>query len=267
MPDQPPGLEREPVADGLTFDRWLGGRLALVQPMGGHRVGTDAALLAAAAGTPEGRIADVGAGVGAVGLALAQRSEHAFADLIEIAPDLAELAGVNAQRNGLSGRTRVLSLDVLKAAGRRAAGLVDETADCVVTNPPFYEAGTVRASANQGRALAHVLPPANGGEALEAWIRASLALLKPGGRFVMIHRPDALAAILAAVENRLGAVALRPVHPSAGVSAHRLLIAGVKGSRAPLRIAPALILHEADGRLATEADAIHRGEATIDWGG
>jgi tRNA1(Val) A37 N6-methylase TrmN6 len=267
MPDQPPGLEREPVADGLTFDRWLGGRLALVQPMGGHRVGTDAALLAAAAGTPEGRIADVGAGVGAVGLALAQRSEHAFADLIEIAPDLAELAGVNAQRNGLSGRARVLSLDVLKAAGRRAAGLVDETADCVVTNPPFYEAGTVRASANQGRALAHVLPPANGGEALEAWIRASLALLKPGGRFVMIHRPDALAAILAAVENRLGAVALRPVHPSAGVSAHRLLIAGVKGSRAPLRIAPALILHEADGRLATEADAIHRGEATIDWGG
>ena len=103
MPDPPPGLEREPVADGLTFDRWLGGRLALVQPKGGHRVGTDAALLAAAAGTPEGRIADVGAGVGAVGLALAQRSERAFADLIEIEPDLAELAGVNAQRNGLSG--------------------------------------------------------------------------------------------------------------------------------------------------------------------
>ena len=76
-----------------------------------------------------------------------------------------------------------------------------------------------------------------------------LALLRPGGRFVMIHRPDALAAILAAIENRLGALALLPVHPRAGAGAHRLLVSGVKGSKAPLRIAPALILHEADGRL------------------
>ena len=82
----------------------------------------------------------------------------------------------------------------------------------------------------------------------------------------MIHRPDALATILAAIENRLGAVALLPVHPSASAGAHRLLIAGVKGSRAPLRIAPALILHQADGRLTPAADAIHRGQAPIDWG-
>ena len=194
-------------------------------------------------GFAEGRIADVGAGVGAVGLALAQRSERAFADLIEINPDLARLAGINAARNGLQARARVLRLDLLKAGERREAGLADETADCVVTNPPFFESGTVRVSPDEGRARAHVLRSAEGGAALEAWIRASLALLRPGGRFVMIHRPDALAAILAAVENRLGAVALLPVHPSASAGAHRLMIAGVKGSRAPLRIAPALILH------------------------
>ena len=82
----------------------------------------------------------------------------------------------------------------------------------------------------------------------------------------MIHRPDSLAPILAAAENRLGAVALLPVHPSAGAGAHRLIVSGVKGSKAPLRIAPALILHEADGRLTAEADAIHRGEKLIDWG-
>lgn len=253
--------------DGVTIDRWLGGRLVLVQPKGGHRVGTDAALLAAAAGTPAGRIADVGAGVGAVGLALAQRSGRACADLIEIDPDLARIAEINAERNGLQGRARVLRLDVLEARERREAGLADEMADCVVTNPPFFEPGTVRVSPDGGRARAHVLPPVERGATLAAWLRASLALLKPGGFFAMIHRPDALATILAAVENRLGAVALLPVHPSASAGAHRLLIAGVKGSRAPLRIAPALILHEADGRLTPQADAIHRGEAPIDWGG
>jgi tRNA1(Val) A37 N6-methylase TrmN6 len=266
MPDPSAGLESAPIADGFTVDRWLGGRLALVQPKGGHRVGTDAALLAAAAATPEGRIADVGAGVGAVGLALAQRSERAFADLIEIDSDLARLAGINAARNGLQARARVLNLDILQSSKRREVGLADETADCVVTNPPFFESGTVRVSPNQGRARAHVFPPTDSRATLEGWIRASLALLRPGGRFAMIHRPGALAAIVAAVENRLGAVALLPVHPSASAGAHRLLIAGVKGSRAPLRIAPALILHEADGRLTAEADAIHRGEAPVRWG-
>ena len=266
MPDRSPGLESDPVAEGLTEDRWLGGRLALVQPKGGHRVGTDAALLAAAAGTPEGRIADVGAGVGAVGLALAQRSERAFADLIEIDPDLARLAGINAKRNKLEARARVLKLDVLRPAERRVAGLADETADCVVTNPPFFESGTVRVSPNEGRARAHVLSPAENGATLEAWIRASLAILAPGGRFAMIHRPDALGPILAAIERRLGALALLPVHSFAGAGAHRLLISGVKGSKAPLRIAPALILHGADGRLTAGADAIHRGEALVDWG-
>src|SRR5271168_620777 len=115
MPEPPRGVESDPIADGFTVDRWLGGRLSLVQPEGGHRVGTDAALLAAAAGTPEGRIADVGAGVGAVGLALAQRSERAFADLIEIDSHLARLAGINAARNGLQARARVITLDVLEA--------------------------------------------------------------------------------------------------------------------------------------------------------
>jgi tRNA1(Val) A37 N6-methylase TrmN6 len=266
MPESPPGLESDPIADGFTVDRWLGGRLVLVQPRDGHRVGTDAALLAAAAGTAEGRIADVGAGVGAVGLTLAQRSERAFADLIEIDPDLARLAGINAARNGLQARARVLRLDILEPGKRREAGIAGETADCVVTNPPFFESGTVRASPDQVRARAHVLRPAEGGATLEVWIRASLALLRPGGRFVMIHRPDALASILAATERRLGGLALLPVHAFVSGSAHRLLVSGVKGSKAPMRIAPALILHGAEGRLTAEADAIHRGEALLKWG-
>jgi tRNA1(Val) A37 N6-methylase TrmN6 len=258
--------ESPTIADGLTEDRWLGGRLALVQPRRGHRVGTDAALLVAAAGTPEGRIVDVGAGVGAVGLALAKRSTLASVDLVEVDPELAQLAERNAARNGLQ-RVRVWRLDALNPKERREAGLVDKLADCVVTNPPFFDARAVRASPDEGKARAHVLPGSEAGATLASWIQSSVAILAPGGRFVMIHRPDALSLILAAVGSRLGALALLPVHPTIGASAHRLLVAGVKGSKAPLRLAPGLILHQADGRLTAEADAIHRGERLIDWGG
>ena len=150
------------AADGLTEDLWLGGRLALVQPKRGHRVGTDAALLVAAAGDArQGRIVDVGAGVGAVGLALAKSSALASVDLVEIDPELAELAESNAARNGLQARTRVLRLDALNSRERREAGLV-KSANCVVTNPPFFDAAAVRASPDEGRARAHVLPRAGG---------------------------------------------------------------------------------------------------------
>jgi tRNA1(Val) A37 N6-methylase TrmN6 len=266
MPDPSAELGSAATAEGLSEDRWLGGRLVLLQPKRGHRVGTDAALLAAAAGTPEGRIVDVGAGVGAVGLALAQRNPLASVDLVEIDPELARLADSNGARNGLQARARVLRLDVLNPKERREAGLT-EWATCVVTNPPFFDANAVRASPDERKARAHVLAGAEAGASLADWIQASLAILAPGGRFVMIHRPDALALILAAIGNRLGALALLPVHPTVGASAHRLLVSGVKGSKATLRIAPGLILHGAEGRLTGEADAIHRGERLIDWGG
>lgn len=251
----------------MSSDEWLGGKLRLLQPKEGHRIGSDAALLAAAAAVTEGRVVDVGAGVGAVGLAVLRRRFGLSADLVEIDATLADLATGNAARNGLARRARVLSLDILEPKARREADLADDGAEAVFTNPPFFDPGAVRPSPAEAKRQAHVLSPGDRSVApLVGWIRASIAILKPGGKFVMIHRPEALGAILAAVENRVGAVALLPVCPRAGASAHRLLVSGIKGSRAPLRIASALVLHGADGRLTPEADAIHRGEALVDWG-
>jgi tRNA1(Val) A37 N6-methylase TrmN6 len=250
-----------------TTDAWLAGRLRLIQPVKGHRVGSDAALLAAAA-PAAARVADIGAGVGAVGLAIALRYLAARVDLVEIDPELASLAARNAAANGLAERVRVIIADVTLAPSRRAGGLSDGEADLVATNPPFFAPTDVRASPQPGRARAHVLPGSHGEgrSALAAWIKGALAPLAPGGRFVMIHRPDWLSAILAAFAGRLGAIAILPVHPRAEAPAHRLLIAGVKGARSPLTIRPPIVLHDAAGGFTPMAEALHRGEAAIDWG-
>jgi tRNA1(Val) A37 N6-methylase TrmN6 len=247
--------------DATSLDAILGGRLKLRQTRDGHRVGLDAILLAAAAGAPAARLADVGAGVGAVGLALLQRWPEATGELIEIDPALATLAKDNAALNGLADRARVAVADALDAESRRAAGLEDEAADLVVANPPYLAADAARVSPDRRRARAHV---AGGGPAaLADWVVACLALLEPGGRFVMIQRADALAALLPAFAGRLGDLALRPVHPRADAPAIRLLISGTKGSKAPLHILPGLTLHEADGSATPLAAAIQRGEATL----
>ncbi len=247
--------------EATSLDAILGGRLRLRQRRDGHRVGLDAILLAAAAGAPVARLTDVGAGVGAVGLALLQRWPAATGELIEIDAGLAALAEENAALNGLAARARIVVADALAPNSRRAAGLADEAADLVVANPPYLAAEAGRASPDPRRARAHVA--GESAAALADWVVACLALLAPRGRFVMIQRADALPALLPTFERRLGDVALRPVHPRADAPAIRLLISGIKGSKAPLRILPGLTLHEPDGAATPLAAAIQRGEAML----
>lgn len=246
----------------LTDDGFVGGELKLLQPRAGHRFGTDAALLAAAARSrlvPGEAVADLGSGVGSVGLALAHWGARRAA-LVEIDPTLADLARENAARNGLSEIALAVCADVAevgRARGPEAAG--PEAFSLVVTNPPFDDAGRFQVSPDAGKARAH----ADGGDVIETWALAATRLLRPGGTLVMIHRAEALAGVLAALSGRFGDVRLRPVHPRAGAPATRLLIAARKGRRAAPAILPGLVLHGESGAFTPEIDAIQKGRATI----
>lgn len=237
---------------------WLGGRLRLYQPpRGAHRAGTDAALLSRLVRPKSDcTIVDVGAASGAVGLAAALEEPSARIVLVERDADLVRLARRNIEENGLQGRAVVIAADVFSVEALRAAGLGPEMADIVLTNPPFFEVERHRPSPVAGKASAHTF--AEGG--LEPWLKACLDVLKPGGTLGLIHRADALPDCLAAMKRRFGGIMVRPVHARAGRPAIRVLITGIKGSRAPFSLAPPLILHGEDGVMTPEADAIHRGQ-------
>lgn len=241
------------------------GRLQLLQPVRGHRAGTDAVLLAAYAPADPGPLAiDAGAGTGAVGMGLALRAPHTRLVLVERDPGTAALARRNIVLNHLETRALVAEADLLRARARRAAGLADASASLVLTNPPYFEMGAVRASPNPGRVAAHIHAA---GSDLTAWIRACAALAAPAGRLVIIHRPQALSDLLVACRGRFGDLRVKPVHARSDGPAIRLLVTGIKGSRAPLVLLPALVLHDPTGRFTPQAEAIHRGGALIDFGG
>src|SRR6266436_5224559 len=130
-----------PMSVEVTEDAALGGRLRLKQPKRGHRVGHDAILLAAASPARAGeRAVDLGAGVGAAGLALALRVEGTEVVLVEVDAGLARLAAENAQLNGLNARVRSTVLDVAAPARAfAAAGLGPESVAHVLMNPPFND--------------------------------------------------------------------------------------------------------------------------------
>ena len=240
--------------DVAATDAFFGGRLRLRQPARGHRAGTDALLLAAAAPLEfEDLALDVGAGVGAAGLAFAALRPKARIGLIEIDPATAALARENLALNGMAERGEVFEADALVPMRRRAVGLVDARAGLVISNPPFLDPRRTRASPDPDRRRAHVAPAdaAEDGASqapyeawLAAWIAACLALARPGGTLILIHRPEALGAMLAALEGRAGAATVLPVYARAEAPATRILLRAKKGSRAPLSIAPGLILHE-----------------------
>jgi tRNA1(Val) A37 N6-methylase TrmN6 len=242
----------------VTEDALLGGRVRLTQPARGHRAGTDAVLLAASAPVKaDDVVIDVGASTGAVGLMAALREKKARFVFVERDPALADLCRRNIRDNEVQGEAIVA--DVLDRDSRLSGGLIPESAELVLTNPPFLEEGQARISPDRGRADAHALPA--GG--LEAWLKACTRLLKPKGRLVLIHRADRAGDCLEALGRGMGGIALRFVHPTIDQPAIRILLTAVKGSRAPLSILPPVILNGPDGRFTAQAEALHRGECTL----
>src|SRR5215216_3912614 len=141
----------------ITDDAVLEGRLRLKQPARGHRFGHDAILLAAACPARVGdEVVDLGAGVGAAGLALAARVQGCLVTLVEIDPALAALATENAQRNELAARVRTVVLDsTAPARAFAAAGLQQESVARVLMNPPFNDPVRQRTSPDRSRRFAH----------------------------------------------------------------------------------------------------------------
>ena len=197
-------------------------------------------LLAAATPARSGdRVVDLGAGVGAAGLAVAKRVAGIELVLVEIDEGLADLARGNAAANAIA--ADVIMLDVTSAAEVfAAAGLPPDSVDVVLMNPPFNDPARHRASPDKAREIAHVATAATP----EKWVRAARRILKSGGALALIWRADGLVEVLSALGRGFGSLEILPVHVEARVPAIRVLIRAIKGGKAPLQIHAALMLND-----------------------
>jgi len=245
----------------LTDDAVLGGRLRLLQPRRGHRFGHDALLLAAATPGRNGdRAVELGAGVGAAGLALAVRITGLRMTLVEIDERLAALAAENAARNQLADRVAAAALDVAAPASDFAAvGLAPASCDIVLMNPPFNDPDRHQASPDPRRRTAHELARPS----LVRWIDAGARLLRPGGILTVIFRADRVVDLLDALGGDFGAITLLPVHGKPGAPAIRVIAGAVRSSGARPAIRPGLILAEDDGTPTQAAEAVLRHGAAL----
>jgi len=216
----------------LSDDKFLSGRLRLLQPRRGYRAATDAVLLAAACDARAGQsVLDLGCGAGAAALCLAARVPDLVLAGLEVQAGYADLARRNAARNGVEMAVHHGDLTAMPPALRI-------TFDHVITNPPYYPAsGTPSPVQARARAMQQMVP-------LGAWVEAGARRLTPGGWLTLICGVDGLPDVLAGMVGKMGSIAVLPLAAREGRPSTRIILQARKGGGGPFRLLPPLVLHE-----------------------
>ncbi len=228
----PPEAGSETFADeALSDDKFLCGRLRLLQPVKGYRAATDPVLLAAACPARAGdRVLDLGCGAGAAALCLAARVPDLALAGLELQPAYADLARRNAARNGIAMEVVTGDLAAMPYALRRGF-------DQVIANPPYYAtSGTPSPVAGRDTAMR-----VDG--TLAEWVRVAATRLDPGGWLTMILGADGLPDALSGLDGRMGSASALPLAAREGRAAGRVILRARKGGRGAFRLLAPFVLH------------------------
>jgi tRNA1Val (adenine37-N6)-methyltransferase len=235
-----------------SHDALFGGRVVLHQPARGegYRVNVDALLLAAfaAAGRRARLAVDLGAGAGAVGLALLHADAAARLVLVEIDPRASDAAQRNLEANRWAERGEVKCIDV--------AALEPLGADLVVANPPYVEPGRGRPPKGPEKARAR-------SGALARFTQAARKTLGRGGRACFVYPARELLAVLSSLrETGLEPKRLRAVHSHERAPA-RVVLVEAQAAKPGGLVVEAPLIERGPGGYTAEVRAILDGVLTV----
>jgi tRNA1Val (adenine37-N6)-methyltransferase len=242
---------------------WPGGPV-FIRDDSSFRPGTDAVLLAAfAAGgksvggkSAGGRAAsamDLGSGTGVVAILLAWADASLTVDGVEIQPSWASLARENVRLNGLEGRVSIMDGDLRRHREFLRAGAYD----LVVSNPPYYAAGSGKSAPLLSRAQAREEREST----LQDVVQAARYLTRWGGRFALVQKPERLSEVICALsQSGLEPKRLRFVQNKASSAPSLVLLESRRGARPSLTVEPPLILTDENGGESEEIKRIYHRE-------
>ena len=167
----------------------VGERVRMISNGKGLAWGSDSYLLAARLRKGK-RACELGCGTGVVSLLAAAFEKFDHVCALEIEKESAELAARNVSLNSLDGRMAVHNIDIRKATPEVLGGYFD----CVFSNPPYFAHPGPESPDAIRQSARHEI---HGG--IADFCAAAARLLKYGGNFVCVYRPDRLVDLFCAM--------------------------------------------------------------------
>lgn len=208
--------------------------------------GMDAVLLSGfVEAKPNQTILDLGTGNGIIPLLLAGKTNQTKIYGLEIQNESVDMAKRSVQLNNLQDRIQIVEGDIKEAS----TIFERESFDVITCNPPYMigEHGLKNAEEPKLIARHEVLCT------FEDVIKACKFLLKPGGKFFLVHRPFRLVEIMTAMSsNKIEPKRLRLVHPYIDKEPNMVLIEAKKDAKSRITIEKPLIVYEKANKYTQE---------------
>ena len=221
----------------MPFITPINDNLKLLQNENGLTFGTDAYLLSAfTVGGKSKTGADLGSGTGVIPLLLCSREKAAKIYAVEVQESFCDLIAQNAELNGFSDRIIPVRKNV---ADLKAADLGQEL-DFVVSNPPYMKSDSGKRNEFDEKYIARHEVCGN----ISDFCACAYRLLKHGGRFYVVYRPDRLTDLLCALrDNRLEPKVITFVSATVDSDPSMVLVRSVKGGASGNTVTRTLFLH------------------------
>ena len=208
--------------------------LELIQNTEGLTFGTDALLLAGYVNGKHKSAIELGGGTGIISMLLLTRGKAEHVHCLEIQEEFAELIGRNAEHNGLADRLSVVCSDVRDFRPERECELV-------FTNPPYMKTTSGKSNLDDKKNIARHEVSGT----IYDFCRAGSKMLKYGGTFAVVYRPDRLIDLTDALRS----AALEPkrmtyVHANQSSEPSMVLIEAKKGGKCGLKLTKPLLIYK-----------------------
>lgn len=223
----------------------------IIQKQNGFCFGMDAVLLSGFANVKPGeRAVDLGTGTGIIPILLEAKYDGIHYTGLEIQEEVADMARRSVALNHLEDKLSIVTGDIKEASRLFGAA----SFDVVTSNPPYMNDAHGLKNPDLPKAIARheVLCT------LDDVTREASRLLKPGGRFYMVHRPHRLIEIITSLKSYgMEPKRMKMVHPFVDREANMVLIEAVRGGKSMIKVEAPIIVYKEQGVYTDEIYTIY----------
>ena len=239
------------IHEGERLDELNRNNLMIIQDPSRFCFGMDAVLLSGFAKVKEGETAiDLGTGNGIIPILLSAKTEGKHFVGLEIQPENVDIATRSVKYDHLEEKISIVEGDIVNASERFGKSVFD----VVTSNPPYMIGQHGLTNPDSAKAIArHEIKCT-----FEDVAREASLLLKPGGRFYLVHRPFRLAEIIVTLKKyKLEPKRMKLVHPFIDKEPNMVLLECVRGGNPRMTVEAPLIVYKEQGVYTDEIYTIY----------